>query len=170
MTLTRKKPIQEIEIVADFRKEQKKNGPCFLRSFHRIVQDTSLIYEEIVFVATFLPPANKHGIKKVRLVRQKNLLLPGSQNPCYSLFPASLSHDRMIGPESPGNAGGLVGRHTLSCRKVKQGGGAMPELFVGVDVAKDVSSAQGIDGHDEGRFSLKFTMDSEGSYSCGRQL
>ncbi|HET6516501.1 MAG TPA: hypothetical protein VFG09_15210 [Thermodesulfovibrionales bacterium] len=46
----------------------------------------------------------------------------------------------------------------------------MPELFVGVDVAKDVSSAQGIDGHDEGRFSLKFTMDSEGSYSCGRQL
>jgi transposase len=38
----------------------------------------------------------------------------------------------------------------------------MLKLFVGVDVAKDVSSAQGIDGHGEGRFSLTFTMDSEG--------
>jgi transposase len=38
----------------------------------------------------------------------------------------------------------------------------MLKLFVGIDVAKDVSSAQGIDCHGEGRFSLTFTMDSEG--------
>jgi len=38
----------------------------------------------------------------------------------------------------------------------------MPELFVGIDVAKDTSSAQGIDGSGKGRFSLTFAMDSEG--------
>ena len=38
----------------------------------------------------------------------------------------------------------------------------MPELFVGIDVAKDTSSAQGIDSNGKGRFSLTFTMDSEG--------
>lgn len=38
----------------------------------------------------------------------------------------------------------------------------MPELFVGIDVAKDRSSAQGIDSNGIGRFSLTFTMDSEG--------
>src|SRR5512139_3737805 len=108
------------------------------------------------------PSSNKCDIKRVRSVRQENAVLPGSKNPEYSLFPASLSHDRMIGPGSPGNAGGLVGRHTLSCRKVKQGGGAMPELFVGVDVAKDSSSSQGIDSSGRGQFSLTFDMDSEG--------
>jgi hypothetical protein len=40
-------------------------------------------------------------------------LLPGSLNPQYSLFPASHSHDRLIGPKSPGNDGGLVGRRFL---------------------------------------------------------
>jgi len=38
----------------------------------------------------------------------------------------------------------------------------MPELFVGIDVAKDTSSAQGIDSNGNGRFSLTFPMDSEG--------
>jgi transposase len=38
----------------------------------------------------------------------------------------------------------------------------MPELLVGIDVAKDTSSAQGIDSNDKGRFSLTFAMDSEG--------
>ncbi len=38
----------------------------------------------------------------------------------------------------------------------------MPELFVGIDVAKDMSSAQGIDNSGKGLFSLTFTMDSEG--------
>jgi transposase len=38
----------------------------------------------------------------------------------------------------------------------------MPELFVGIDVAKETSSAQGIDRNGKGRFSLTFTMDSEG--------
>lgn len=38
----------------------------------------------------------------------------------------------------------------------------MPELLVGIDVAKDTSSAQGIDNNDKGLFSLTFAMDSEG--------
>jgi hypothetical protein len=38
----------------------------------------------------------------------------------------------------------------------------MPELLVGIDVAKDTSSAQGIDSIGEGQFSLGFNMDSEG--------
>jgi len=38
----------------------------------------------------------------------------------------------------------------------------MPELFVGIDVAKDTSSAQGIDSNGKGLFSLTFAMDSEG--------
>jgi len=107
-----------------------------------------------------LLPANRCAIKRVRSVRQENGVLPGSENPSYSLFPASLNHDRMIGRlKSPGNAGGLVGRHTLSCRKTGQGGGGMPKLFVGIDVAKDMSSAQGIDSDGKGLFSLTFTMD-----------
>ena len=47
-------------------------------------------------------------------------------------------------------------RHTLSCRKASQGGKVMPELFVGIDVAKDTSSAQGIDSSGKGLFSLTF--------------
>jgi len=42
-----------------------------------------------------LPPTNKYAIKRERSVRQENVLLPGSKNPEYSLFPASLSHDRI---------------------------------------------------------------------------
>jgi transposase len=38
----------------------------------------------------------------------------------------------------------------------------MPELLVGIDVAKDRSSAQGIDSNGKGRFSLPFAMDMEG--------
>lgn len=104
------------------------------------------VSRDLLDLRLVLPPTNKCVIKRVREVRQENSLLPGSKNPDYSLFPAFLSHDRMIGPKtSPCNAGGLVGRHTLSYRKATQGGGAMPKLFVGIDVAKDTSSAQGID-------------------------
>ena len=38
----------------------------------------------------------------------------------------------------------------------------MPELFVGIDVAKDSSSSRGIDSSGRGQFSLTFGMDSEG--------
>ena len=38
----------------------------------------------------------------------------------------------------------------------------MPELLVGIDVAKDTSSAQGIDSSGRGQFSLGFDMDMEG--------
>ena len=38
----------------------------------------------------------------------------------------------------------------------------MPELLVGIDVAKDASSAQGVDISGKGRFFLPFAMDSEG--------
>jgi transposase len=38
----------------------------------------------------------------------------------------------------------------------------MPELFVGIDVAKDTSSAQGIDSDGKGQFSLTFAMDAAG--------
>jgi len=45
------------------------------------------------------------------------------------MFLAPLSQDRMIGRlKSPGNAGGLEGRRTLSYRRSSQGGGTMPEL------------------------------------------
>jgi transposase len=38
----------------------------------------------------------------------------------------------------------------------------MPELLVGIDVAKETSSAKGIDSDAKGRFSLTFAMDMEG--------
>ncbi len=38
----------------------------------------------------------------------------------------------------------------------------MPKLLVGIDVAKDSSSSQGIDTSGRGQFSLTFGMDSEG--------
>ena len=60
----------------------------------------------------------------------------------------------MIGPlKSPGNAGRLEGRHTLSCRQISHGGGAMPEFFEGIDVARDRSSAQGIDSNGNDGFA-----------------
>ena len=43
--------------------------------------------------------------------RQENELLPGCRNPEYSVFPASLNPDRLIGSVNPGHGGGLVGRH-----------------------------------------------------------
>ncbi|MGA3023120.1 MAG: hypothetical protein ABSE66_10110, partial [Thermoplasmata archaeon] len=39
---------------------------------------------------------------------------PGSENPFCSVFPASPSHDRLIGSVNPGHDGGLAGRHFLS--------------------------------------------------------
>jgi hypothetical protein len=38
----------------------------------------------------------------------------------------------------------------------------MSELLLGIDVAKDTSSAQGIDSSGKGRFALTFAMDMEG--------
>lgn len=43
--------------------------------------------------------------------RQENGVLPGRESPDYSVFPASLNPDRLIGSENPGHGGGLVGRH-----------------------------------------------------------
>ncbi len=40
--------------------------------------------------------------------RQENELLPGRESPDYSVFPASLNPDRLIGSENPGYGGGLV--------------------------------------------------------------
>jgi hypothetical protein len=45
------------------------------------------------------------------LERQENGVLPGRESPDYSVFPASLNPDRLIGSENPGHDGGLVGRH-----------------------------------------------------------
>jgi transposase len=109
-----------------------------------------------------LPPTSKCAIKEIEKVRQENSVLPGSENPDYSVFPASQSHDKMIGPKSPGYEGGLVGRHSLSYQSTSQGGGKMNTIFIGIDVSKDTSSAQGIDGKGRSCFSLSFSMASEG--------
>jgi len=45
------------------------------------------------------------------LERQENLALPGCKSPDFSVFPASLNPDRLIGSMNPGHGGGLVGRH-----------------------------------------------------------
>ena len=46
----------------------------------------------------------------------------------------------------------------------------MPELFVGIDVAKDNSSAQGIDSNGNSRFSMTFTMDSDGFMQLSKAI
>jgi len=45
------------------------------------------------------------------LERQEDVLLPGSENPDFSVFPASPNPDKLIGPANPSHGGGLVGRH-----------------------------------------------------------
>jgi transposase len=67
-----------------------------------------------------------------------------------------------LGLESPGYKGGLVGRHNLSVPKTSKGGGTVHDLFVGIDVSKDSSSAQGVDKKGKGCFSVTFSMDSKG--------
>jgi len=46
----------------------------------------------------------------------------------------------------------------------------MPKLFVGIDVAKDTSSAQGIDSDGKGKFSVTFAMDSEGFMQLWKEI
>jgi hypothetical protein len=47
------------------------------------------------------------------MVRQEDELLPGCENPEYSVFPASWSPDRLIGSVNPSHDGGLARRHFL---------------------------------------------------------
>ena len=44
---------------------------------------------------------------------QEGLVLPGSENPCFSVSPASQNHDKLIGSMNPSEDGGLVGRQFL---------------------------------------------------------
>jgi len=37
-----------------------------------------------------IPPTNRYAIKRIRSVREENVLLPGSPNPWYSLFPEDI--------------------------------------------------------------------------------
>jgi len=56
---------------------------------------------------TFLPSTYKCDIKR-KGYRQENSLLPGPLSPEYSLFPASLNHDKLIGCLNPRYAERLV--------------------------------------------------------------
>jgi transposase len=67
-----------------------------------------------------------------------------------------------LGLESPGYKGGLVGRHSLSVPKTSKGGGTVHDLFVGIDVSKNSSSAKGLDKKGRKSFYLSFKMDSDG--------
>jgi transposase len=92
---------------------------------------------------------------------QEDTLLTGSLNPDFCLFPASLSPDQLIGPESPGNTGVLAGRHILPF-EIYQEVIKMKEVFVGIDVAKDLSKGHGLNARGETLFSMPFTMNREG--------
>ena len=63
-----------------------------------------------------------------------------------------------------------MGRHNLSYSKEKQGGGAMTDLYVGIDVSKDCSSAHGIDVKGRSNFSLSFSMDAEGFAELWKEI
>ena len=69
----------------------------------------------------YLPPTNRCDIKR-KGCRQENAVLPGPMSPEYSLFPASLNHDKLIGCLNPRYAGGLVWRHTLPDPETEGGG------------------------------------------------
>ena len=73
-----------------------------------------------------MTPTYKYDIKR-KGYRQENAFLPGPMSPEYSLFPASLNHDKLIGSSmNPRNAGGLVWRHTLPDPEQRE-----EELFYG---------------------------------------
>jgi transposase len=94
--------------------------------------------------------------------RQEDMYSLGHGTLSSVLSPASQSHDELIGSLNPGYAGGLAGRQILSFKKKAAGGGAMTTLFVGIDVSKDSSAAQGLGADGEERFSEVFPMDSDG--------
>jgi hypothetical protein len=81
--------------------------------------------------AKLLPPTINCVIERVKSrerERQEDELLPGSKNPDFSVFPASLNPDKLIGSKNPGHGGGLVGRHILlhlrrRCKDVQSFGG-----------------------------------------------
>jgi hypothetical protein len=65
------------------------------------------------FLNGFLAPARNCNINKriLNKERQESVLLPGSKNPYYSVFSASLNPNRLIGSMNTGHGGSLVGRH-----------------------------------------------------------
>jgi transposase len=67
----------------------------------------------------------------------------------------------LIGPESPGNAGVLAGRHILPF-EIYQEVIQMKEVFVGIDVAKDLSKGHGLNAKGETLFSMSFSMNRTG--------
>jgi transposase len=69
----------------------------------------------------------------------------------------------LIGPESPGNTGVLAGRHILPF-EIYQEVIKMKEVFVGIDVAKDLSKGHGLNATGETLFSMPFTMNREGFF------
>lgn len=94
--------------------------------------------------------------------RQEDLVSPGSWNPYGSVFPASLSHDKLIGPRALVTMevwlGGIPAwQHTLREEVVR-----MSNLFVGIDIAKEYATAQGLDGHTKKLFFIRFAMNAMG--------
>jgi transposase len=64
--------------------------------------------------------------------------------------------------KSPCHVGALVWRYTLPILKLLEGGKLMENLYVGIDVSKEHSTAQGIDGRGKKLFYLEIPMDSHG--------
>jgi len=56
----------------------------------------------------------------------------------------------------------LGGIACLILNKFRKGGRTLNNLYVGIDISKESSSAQGIDAKGEKQFYLKFDMDSDG--------
>ena len=79
------------------------------------------------------------------------------------MFPVSQNHGRLIGSIEPLSRW-RFGRETFPALSVNQfeGGETVHTLYVGIDVSKDCSSAQGIDSKGEKIFYLCFDMDAKG--------
>ena len=58
-----------------------------------------------------LPPTNNCVIEESEIGKAGERTTSWSENPDFSVFPASLNPDRLIGSVNPGYGGGLVGRH-----------------------------------------------------------
>ncbi len=75
------------------------------------------------------------------------------------MFPASLSHNRLIGLRALVTVENWLGG-ILPCNGEEVGG--MTKVFVGIDAAKEYSTAQGLDGNGQKLFYLRFKMDVDG--------
>lgn len=78
------------------------------------------------------------------------------------MFPVSLSHDRLVGPRALVTMkvwlGGIPAYHN-TFRKEALG---LTKLFVGIDISKEYSTAQGLDRSAKKVFYIRFTMDAKG--------